>query len=81
MNQFLQVNTYLFLFQLWVSRDNMVYVVTGLQAEYLRRLGFIQSLERNLTLRKCPDWLWGPPLVFCSVDTRGSFLSYNLASV
>jgi len=40
----------------------MVFVVTGLQAEYLRRLSLIQSLERNLALRKCPDWLWGPPL-------------------
>lgn len=61
MNQFLQVNTYLFLFQLWLSRGNIVYVVTGLQVEYLRKLGVIQSLERDLALIKCPDWLWPPP--------------------
>jgi len=66
MNQFLQVNTHLFLFQPCVSKDNIVYVLTGLQAEYLRRLGLIQSLERDLALRKCPDWFWGPPCLLFS---------------
>jgi hypothetical protein len=50
MNKFLQVNTYRFLFQLSVSRDNIVYIVTRLQAEYLRRLGLIQSLERDIAI-------------------------------
>jgi len=58
-----------------VSRDNIAYVVTGQQVEYLRRLGLIQSLERDLAVTKCPDWLWGPPLSLVRWITGALFQS------